>query len=174
EMRDNSLLLVTRFDKILGDKDRAKVIKRVRQETEGLFADVFPVSLLQAMRAGEDEGLWIESGADAFTKALFEIVHRIIDEGHPEPGDEGKPAIKADPADEDEVGQSLIAQTFERLTAIRNTPVVRVMPRRVAVKDEERLLRTERPAPEHGPTLVTFADHIVGTEDLPVGRAKSS
>lgn len=174
EMRQNSLLLVTRFDKILGDKDRAKVVKRVKQETEGLFAEVYPVSLLQAMRAGDDETKWFESGAEDFTKALFEIVHRIIDEGHPEPGDAEKPAITPDPADETEVGQSLIAQTFERLTLIRNTPVIKVLPRRVEAKTE-RLLRTERPTAETGPTLVTFADNIVGTADaFPAGRMKIS
>jgi hypothetical protein len=173
EMRQNSLLLVTRFDKIVSDKDRAKVVKRVKQETEGLFAEVYPVSLLQAMRAGDDEDKWVDSGVDAFTTALFDIIHRIIDEGHPEAADVGKPAIEPDPADETEVGQSLIAQTFERLMVIRQTPVVKVLPRRVEAKTE-RLLRTERPTAESGPTLVTFADSIVGTGDgLPVGRLKT-
>lgn len=172
EMRRNSLLLITRFDKILGENDRAKVLKRVKQETEGLFAEVYPVSLLQAMRAGEDEEKWAESGADAFTTALFEIVHRIIDEGHPEPGDEGKAGITPDAADETEVGQSLIAQAFERMMVIRNTPVLKVLPRRVAAG--ERLLRTERPTGEQGPTLVTFADNIVGTESAPSTRLKIS
>jgi hypothetical protein len=164
EMRRNSLLLVTRFDKIVGEKDRAKVIKRVEQETEELFAEVFPVSLLQAMRAGHDEAKWIESGAEAFSTALFDIIHRIVDEGHPEPGDAGKPAITPDAAEETEVGQSLIARTFERMMAIRNTPVFKIQPRRVEAKTE-RLLRTERPTAESGPTMVTFADHIVGTND---------
>jgi hypothetical protein len=174
EMRQNSLLLVTRFDKIVGESDRAKVVKRVKQETEGLFAEVYPVSLLQAMKAGDDEAKWVDSGVDAFTKALFEVVHRIIDEGQPEPGDAGKAAIRPDPADQSEVGQSLIAQTFERLMVIRNTPVLKVLPRRVEAKTE-RLLRTERPTDDSGPTLVTFADHIVGTGDgLPVGRLKTS
>ena len=170
EMRQNSLLLITRFDKIVGDSDRAKVLKRVRQETEGLFAEVFPVSLLQAMRAGGDEGKWTESGAEAFTQALFEIVHRIIDEGHPEPGEEGKAAIRPDPADPDEVGQSLIAQMFERMTVIRNTPVFKVLPRRVAAG--ERLLRTERPTEETGPTTVSFSDQFLGIEAPPVSRLK--
>lgn len=174
EMRQNSLLLVTRFDKIVGESDRAKVLKRVTQETEGLFANVYPVSLLQAMKAGDDEAKWIDSGADEFTRALFDIVHRIIDEGHPEPGDEGKAAIRPDPADEAEVGQSLIAQTFERLTAIRNTPVLKVLPRRVEAKTE-RLLRTERPTADTGPTTVTFADSLVGMEPaVPTNRLKMS
>jgi hypothetical protein len=174
EMRRNSLLLVTRFDKIVGENDRAKVVKRVNQEVDGLFAEVFPVSLLQAMKAGHDAGKWVDSGADAFTKALFDIIHRIIDEGHPEPGDAGKPAIEPDVADEAEVGQSLIAQTFERLMVIRNTPVFKIQPRRVAAG--ERLLRTERPTGDTGPTTVTFADELVGTGDngMSAARLRSS
>lgn len=174
EMQHNSILLITRFDKIISDSDRAKVVKRVKQETEGLFAEVFPVSLLQAMRAGEDAAKWQSSGAAAFTEALFDIVHRIIDEGHPEPGEADRPAIQPDPADDTELEQSLLAETFARLTVIRNTPVVKVLPRRVEAK-VERLLRTERPTAETGPTLVTFADSIVGTgEALPASRMKMS
>ena len=174
EMRQNSILLITRFDKILGDSDRAKVVKRVKQETESLFSEVFPVSLLQAMRAGEDAEKWRSSGAADFTQALFDIIHRIVDEGHPEPGDADKPTITPDSGDETELGQSLIAEAFERLTVIRNTPAVKVLPRRVETK-VERLLRTERPTAETGPTLVTFADNIVGTGDaLPTSRMKMS
>ncbi len=156
EMRRNSLLLITRFDKILSDSDRAKVLKRVTQEVDGLFAEVFPVSLLKAMNAGDDEGKWVDSGADAFTSALFAIIHRLIDEGFPEPGDEGAAPITPEPADTAEVGQSLIARSFERLTEIRNTPVVKVLPRRVAAG--ERLLRTERPSGESGPAVVSYSD----------------
>ncbi|MBL9051016.1 MAG: dynamin family protein [Tabrizicola sp.] len=174
ELRRNSLLLITRFDKIVGDSDKTKVVKRVKAETEGLFSEVFPVSLLQAMRAGDDEDKWIESGAEAFSKALFEIAHRIIDEGSPEPGQENMPAIMPDFADENEVGKSLIARTFEHLTAIRNTPVVKILPRRVEAKGE-RLLRTERPTADSGPAMVTFADDLVGSmEPMLTGRAKSS
>jgi hypothetical protein len=173
EMRRNSLLLITRFDKILGDADRAKVLKRVTQEVDGLFAEVFPVSLLKAMNAGDDEAKWVESGAEAFTTALFQIIHRLIDQGFPEPGDEGLPPITPDDAVTAEVGQSLIAQSFARLTAIRNTPVLKVLPRRVAAG--ERLLRTERPTGETGPAVVSFSDDGLfdGLVGASVGRSKS-
>jgi hypothetical protein len=163
EMRRNSLLLVTRFDKILGDKDKSKVLKRVRAETEDLFADVLPMSLVQAMTAGDDEDKWEASGAHTFTSALFEIIHRVIDEGFPEPGDEGKPAIEPDDANSAEIGQSLIAVEFDRLMEIRNRPVIRVSPRRVA-NTGERLLRTERPTDESGPAVVSFSDMIAAAE----------
>jgi hypothetical protein len=173
EMRRNSLLLVTRFDKILGDTDKAKVIKRVRQEVDGLFAEVFPVSLLKAMKAGNDEDAWIDSGAQAFTEALFDIVHRLIDEGVPEEGEAELPTVTPDAVDSDEVGQSLIAQSFERLTLIRSTPVIKVLPRRVA--SGERLLRTERPTGESGPAVVTFSDDAMfdAAEKMAGGRSQS-
>ncbi len=173
EMRKNSLLLITRFDKILGDKDKAKVLKRVTNEVEGLFADVYPVSLLKAMTAGEDETKWIESGAQTFTNALFDLVHRLIDEGAPEPGEGANPAITPDPADPSETGQSLIARSFERMTAIRNTPIFKVMPRRVAAG--ERLLRTERPTEETGPAVVSFSDRAAngGAEPRAASRSQS-
>lgn len=173
EMRRNSLLLITRFDKILGDKDKNKVVKRVTTEVEGLFAEVYPVSLLKAMTAGDDETKWIESGAQEFTTALFDLVHRLIDEGFAEAGEEAKPAITPDPADPSETGQSQIARSFERLTVIRNTPVFKVMPRRVAAG--ERLLRTERPTEETGPAVVSFSDRAAngGAEPRTANRSQS-
>ena len=155
-MRRNSLLLITRFDKILNQTDKGKVVKRVRQEVDGLFAEVFPVSLLKAMQAGDDETMWVDSGAQAFAAALFEIIHRLIDEGVAEPGEQELPTITPDPVDDTEVGKSLIAQSFERLTMIRNTPIIAVLPRRVAAG--ERLLRTERPTGDTGPAVVSFSD----------------
>jgi hypothetical protein len=173
EMRRNSLLLITRFDKILNQSDKAKVVKRVRQEVDGLFAGVFPVSLLAAMKAGTDESMWVESGAQAFATALFDVIHRLIDEGVPEPDEQGLPPITPDPLDGTEVGPSLIAQSFERLNMIRSTPVVRVLPRRVAAG--ERLLRTDRPTGETGPAVVSFSDETMfdAAEQMAGGRSKS-
>ncbi|MDM7931578.1 dynamin family protein [Tabrizicola sp.] len=164
ELRRNSLLLVTRFDKIVNESDRAKVLKRVVAETSDLFAEILPVSLLRAMNAGDDEQKWADSGAQALTSALFDIVHRVIDEGHPEPGAELSAPIQPEAVENPEIGQSLIARAFERLTTIRRTPVVKVMPRRVAAG--ERLLRTERPTGETGPAVVSFSDGPVEEDAL--------
>ncbi len=154
-MRRNALLLVTRFDKIVGDSDRSKVLKRVGMETSDLFAGFFPMALMQAMAAGEDEAKWMDSGAQDFTAALFELIHRVIDEGR---ADGSSPATAADGDESDpDVGQSLIARQFERLMVIRNTPVIKILPRRVQAKGD-RIMRTERPAPETGETVVSFSD----------------
>jgi len=172
EMRRNSLLLITRFDKIIKETDRVRVVKRVVSEVEELFAEVIPVSLLKAMAAGNDEAKWIDSGAEAFSTALFEIIHRLIDEGFPEVGAEKAPPIKPDPLDNPEIAQSLIAQAFERMTAIRNTPVFRIAPRRVAAG--ERLLRTERPTAETGPAVISFSDNAAEDDsNTPVAKNRS-
>jgi len=162
EMRRNSLLLITRFDKIIKETDRVRVVKRVVNEIEDLFAEVIPVSLLKAMAAGDDETKWIDSGAQTFSTALFDIIHRLIDEGFPEAGSEKDPPIKPDPLDNPEIAQSLIAQAFERMTVIRNTPVFKIAPRRVAAG--ERLLRTERPTAETGPAVISFSDNAASEE----------
>lgn len=162
EMRRNSLLLITRFDKIIKATDRVRVVKRVVGEIEDLFAEVIPVSLLKAMAAGDDETKWIDSGAQTFSTALFDIIHRLIDEGFPEAGSEKDPPIKPDPLDNPEIAQSLIAQAFKRMTVIRNTPVFKIAPRRVAAG--ERLLRTERPTAETGPAVISFSDNAANEE----------
>jgi hypothetical protein len=119
--------------------------------------------------------MWVESGADAFTTALFEIIHRLIDEGAAEPGEQDQATITPDPVDDAEVGQSLIAQSFERLTMIRQTPVIKVLPRRVAAG--ERLLRTDRPTGETGPAVVSFSDSdedmFNAAAQMAGGRSKS-
>lgn len=171
EMRRNSVLLITRFDKLVNEVDRQKVVKRVVGETEEFFAEVVPVSLLKAMAARDDEEKWVESGAQDFAVALFEIIHRLIDEGHPEPGMEGAPAIQPDHLDNPDIGNSQIARTFERLTTIRNTPIIKVMPRRVA--SGERLLRTERPTADSGPAVVSFSDHALSDPEPSVAKGRS-
>ena len=76
-VRENSTLLITRFDKLTNDKDRSRVVKRVTRETEGQFGAVFPVSLLQAIQAGENYALWEASGAGPFTAHLIDVIERL-------------------------------------------------------------------------------------------------
>jgi len=77
ELRDRSLLLLTRMDKLTSQEDRDRVMSRVRQETAGLFADVLPISLLLATREHEDYALWQQSGAEALAKGLIGILNEI-------------------------------------------------------------------------------------------------
>ena len=69
-----SYLLITRIDKLLSERDRRKVLKRVRRETEGLFAGLFPISLTQAMGAQDDGEQWENSGAEEFSAKLIDLI----------------------------------------------------------------------------------------------------
>ncbi len=78
-VRENSILLITRYDKLTTERDRLRVFKRVTRETRGLFGGTFPISLLQAIRAGEDYELWDASGAGPFTEHLIDMIERLTE-----------------------------------------------------------------------------------------------
>lgn len=73
-----SLLLITRIDKILTERDRKKLLRRVQAETEGLFSGTFPIALLAAVAAGEDQEQWEASGAEAFTDRLIDLIQELV------------------------------------------------------------------------------------------------
>lgn len=73
-LKQKSLLLLTRFDKILSPRDRDRVLDRVRRETKGLFSDLFPISLTEALLAGDDRQAWENSGAEVFVKRLIDLL----------------------------------------------------------------------------------------------------
>jgi len=79
EIRQRSMLLVTRFDKLVTEKDRARVLSRLHHETDGLFANVFPLSLLQAVNAKDDVVAWEESGAAIFFDELVTQLTKMSD-----------------------------------------------------------------------------------------------
>lgn len=72
ELYPASILLLTRFDKIKSEIDKARVLRRVKAEAGGLFHSILPVSLLEAATA-EDHDQWAASGAEAFLAALLDI-----------------------------------------------------------------------------------------------------
>jgi Dynamin family len=80
ELQKRSFLLLTRMDKILSDRDRDRVIRRIAKETRGLFRNVFPVSLLQAVKAGDDSEKWQASGAADLSDALYAMIEEIAGE----------------------------------------------------------------------------------------------
>lgn len=72
-----SLLLITRFDKLRTEIDRARVLKRVERETRDLFAARLPISLTGALGAGEDAEKWEQSGAADFTDRLVSLLNDL-------------------------------------------------------------------------------------------------
>lgn len=77
DLYDKSLLLLTRMDRILSDRDRERVIRRVERETKGLFREVLPVSLTRALEAGDDSSKWADSGAAALSDTLVDLIDAV-------------------------------------------------------------------------------------------------
>jgi hypothetical protein len=78
-VRQHSILLITRFDKLTTDRDRSRVIKRVERETAGQFSGIYPISLLQALAAGDNYDLWDASGAGPFVQRMIETIETLGD-----------------------------------------------------------------------------------------------
>lgn len=79
-LRENSLLLVTRADKIVSREDLDKINRRLQRETGDLFSAHRFISLTLALRArqGDDSNnLWVRSGGEAFMKSLDGVISRI-------------------------------------------------------------------------------------------------
>lgn len=74
--RENSVLVITRFDKLRGRKDQEKVLNRVQAETSELFATVIGLETLKANAVPADErtdaktGAWVKTGGFGFAAAL--------------------------------------------------------------------------------------------------------
>lgn len=86
-VRDQSLLMLTRGDMLLSERDKSKVLKRVKMEAGSDFADILMVSLSQARDAGDDEELWARSGADAFVARFLSLIEGLspVEQGNPDP-----------------------------------------------------------------------------------------
>ncbi|MBY6141243.1 hypothetical protein KUV26_17530 [Leisingera daeponensis] len=87
-----STLLITHFDKLMTPRDRDRVLRRVRKETGDRFNAVFPLSLSQALAAGEDMEAWKTSGADGFIEYLVDLLLNWSQPGRPRPPAQPAPA----------------------------------------------------------------------------------
>lgn len=133
-----SLLLVTRYDKLLTEEDRARVMSRVRRETEGLFLDCLPVDLATALAAFDDETAWAKSGAEALSERFVDLLHQLAD---------GRAAPAAASG---EMGEAPFPAAQDHLP--KAVPAQRVVPRRVTL-DGSRGQRTQRPARAERPLI---------------------
>ncbi|MEM8631007.1 MAG: dynamin family protein [Pseudomonadota bacterium] len=77
ELWERSFLLLTRMDKVTSERDRRRVIQRVAREAGDKFAAVYPISLTQAIAAGDDRDAWDASGAGDFAEALVELLREL-------------------------------------------------------------------------------------------------
>ena len=126
-VREKSVLLITRFDKLTNDRDRLRVMKRVRRETESQFGAVFPIALLQAIAAGDNPELWRASGAGPFVEFLLGVIEELSDlvaTGVPPLFSTGQPKPEVEPL-------VLMAEEPAPAPAAEPEPEAVVQPRRV-------------------------------------------
>ena len=122
EFYQRSMLLLTRMDKILSERDQSRVIKRVENETKGLFRKVLPVSLIRALEAEEGSAVWNDCGATDLVALLNELVSEVANGGAPKPASFGAaPGIDETPR----------PQADDAVSAPRAKPARIVMPTRV-------------------------------------------
>lgn len=78
--QQNSLLIITRFDKLRNSKDQQKVLKRVTSEVDGLFSSVLGLQTTKAYAVAQDErtstsdSAWVKTGGAAFWDAFSQSV----------------------------------------------------------------------------------------------------
>jgi len=150
EVQARSFLLVTRFDKLATDRDRNRVMARIRHETKGKFAEVFPMQLLKALNAGDDIEAWEDSGAAALLTQLGKSLSDYANGSpasapSPVEGAENVTTLQPRPA---EANISDIAPTKaepEGKIAIR-----RVVPRRISSRGMATAPKPRPDRPEHG------------------------
>ncbi|KIC23749.1 MULTISPECIES: dynamin family protein [unclassified Leisingera] len=150
-----STLLITHFDKLKTPRDRDRVLRRVQKETGDGFNAVFPLSLSQALAAGEDMEAWKTSGADGFIEYLVDLLLNWAQPHRPRPA--LKPATATEALQPD---QQLRAEVLDiggmrdsspqadpqaqpQLQAAAANEGPRVMPRRVSAPSR----RSQRPEP---------------------------
>ncbi|MEP4196875.1 MAG: dynamin family protein [Aliishimia sp.] len=148
DVRDKSILLITRFDKLLSVRDENRVLNRLRKETEGLFGAMFPISLTDALAAGDKEEEFEAAGGAAFLVHLLGQIKEITETA----GQSAETvyqlamglAAQDTPdgdhlADTDELRDEIMEEDEPKVAA----PIV--MPRRVQAASSTRRGRPERP-----------------------------
>ncbi len=151
-VREKSVLLVTRFDKLINERDRFRVMARLNKETQGLFAATFPISLTQALDAGDNEEAFEASGGGAF----FEHLNKMIDDLNqavgqtqtPRAAASSTPDVQAAPASETASIDAPDATALEDIApaeAMSDDSAPRISPRRIQHASGARSDRPARP-----------------------------
>lgn len=147
-VKANSLLVLTRSDMLLTEKDKAKVLKRVTAQAGALFSGVVMMSLLQARAVDDDEALWEESGAERFVTDFLALIDRIkTGLAGEEVQDTPQPAPSGEPSDNE---PALETSSTSDASPVEGAPVV---PRRPVLPRKSR-----RDAPEAAPDPDTTQD----------------
>ena len=130
KVRKNSVLLITRFDKLVTELDRRRVVARVTKEAGPDFDAVFPISLIEALEGADDYDTWKASGAEDFMEHMVELMGRLAHmRAEAEAG--GTPAnADAEPAPESPPAEIRLAGPAKPVVEAAPEPV-KIVPRRV-------------------------------------------
>jgi len=137
EVRERSILLATRFDKVVTEQDRARVMHRLKKEAGPYFDQVFPISLTDALAARDDYDMWTESGAAAVIEHLTDLIAALASQADSTPA-EAEGATTAQPAPRP-VPVAVKTVGPAQPTLVAETPdVPRIVPRRVKPRGSAR------------------------------------
>lgn len=128
ELHQKSILLLTRMDRILSERDRMRVVKRVQKEAGDMFREILPVSLIKAVEAGDDPQAWEESGAGALLSALSSVVDEVSS-GDPAPTNRPLSRVRSALSPAAGVDASLVEEEVAPSKPARIVMPTRVRPR---------------------------------------------
>lgn len=129
ELHEKSILLLTRMDRILSERDRGRVVKRVQKEAGSMFRKILPVSLIKAVEAGEDPQAWEESGAGDLLTMLSTLVGEVANGEMPAKSARVVSRVRSAPAPLGGVEASLIEEDVEPTRPARIVMPTRIRPR---------------------------------------------
>lgn len=129
ELHQKSILLLTRMDRILSDRDRGRVVKRVEKEAGGMFRKILPVSLIKAVEAGEDPKAWADSGASALLSELSALVDEVSSGEEPAKKARAVSRVRSEPAQLGGVDASLFEEEVVPARPARIVMPTRIRPR---------------------------------------------
>ncbi len=165
EVRKRSILLITRFDKLTTERDRNRVLKRVQHETKDMFGGTFPISLLQALEAGEDYDKWDASGAGAFSDHLIEMVQELTLAVTDQADSLYVIGQRGDTVEQPAAGDALLLTN--PIIAGRNPDAGPVVPRRVSAKSAPQVQPLHEADPENnGEIEDALSDNLANTTQI--------
>ncbi|UYV36580.1 hypothetical protein N4R57_16465 [Rhodobacteraceae bacterium D3-12] len=132
----DNILLVTQVDKLRSERDVERVMARVGKETKGLFKAVYPISILEAINAGDDFAKWQASGAAEFVDHVVELLLQPSGQVQVQGKTQAQHAVLAEDAEIADVASQTAAPEAAPEPVIYNESSV--VPKRVRVLTEMR------------------------------------
>jgi hypothetical protein len=146
DLQDRSVLLLTRIDKVLSDIDRARLMKRVRRETHGMFCDVIAADLLTAQTEADADIVperASEAGLGSVQKALDTVMSAVL----------GPQAAAPAMTGTDGQAPATVLRLEDHAPAAAARPATPVMPRRVTTGGFGAIRRPRRTSGNEGSSV---------------------